>query len=226
MRLFLGAGPVHGLLDGDKARDIFVKSNLPYDQLGHIWNLADTQQRGALDATDFVIGMHVIDLAMSGHLPNGQLPSTLPAGFYESAIVPSSSAPAAPLQQQNTGTVPPPQPTGSPVPRGSILKPQSTGDRPIPRQNTGQKVSFGPTPGAAMPSPNPSSPGSRAFARGPPPQQQQVPWDISPEEKARSDGFFDQLDTQKVGFVQGDQAVPFFLESQLPEAVLAQVWSV
>lgn len=36
-KLFLGSGPVGGLLDGDKARDIFIKSKLPYDKLGQIW---------------------------------------------------------------------------------------------------------------------------------------------------------------------------------------------
>jgi len=51
-------------------------------------------------------------------------------------------------------------------------------------------------------------------------------WDITPAEKARSDSFFDTLDTRRQGVVEGDQAVPFFLESRLPEAVLAQIWSV
>lgn len=241
MRLFLGAGPANGLLDGDKARDIFIKSNLPFDQLGHIWNLADTKERGSLDATDFVIGMHLIDLTMSGQLPNGQLPDALPSGFYETAAVPASSSttttttasnpPGSPVQQQLTGGGLQPQHSGSAaagVPRGSILKPQSTGDRPLARQQTGQKVSFGPPAGmAASPPPAMASPGAAAFARpGAQQQQQQAPWDISNEEKARSDGFFEQLDARKTGFVEGDQAVSFFLESRLPEANLAQIWWV
>lgn len=220
MRLFLGAGPVDGLLDGDKARDIFIKSNLPFDQLGHIWNLADTKQRGSLDATDFVIGMHLIDLTMSGRLPNGQLPDTLPAGFHESAAVPTAT-PSSPVQKQHTGPLQP-QHSGSAAPRSSILKPQSTGDKPVARQHTGQKVSFGPAASASSHAGPTSSPGALAFARAPAAQ----PWDISSEEKARSDGFFDQLDGRKAGFVEGDQAVPFFLESRLPEATLAQIWSV
>lgn len=205
IRLFLQAGPSNGLLDGDKARDILIKSNLPYAQLGQIWTLADTKQRGALDATDFVIGMHLVDLTMSGQLPGGQLPETLPAGLYESAIVPSatsgSQGPGSPIQPQSTGGA------ASAAPRGSILKPQSTGDKPIPRQHTGQKVSFTPAPSVV--------PSGAAAA-----------WDVSAAEKQRSDGFFDQLDVHKRGVVEGDSAVPFFLESQLPEATLAQVWLV
>ncbi len=36
---------VGGIIDGDRAKEIFVKSKLPFDKLGAIWNLADTQAR-------------------------------------------------------------------------------------------------------------------------------------------------------------------------------------
>ena len=212
--MFVSSGPSNGLLDGEKARDIFIKSNLPFAQLGAIWTLADTKSRGALDATDFIVGMHLIQLAMSKSLPSSELPSTLPAGLYESALVPvantarPTSPPAVPIPRQTTG----------------ILKPQSTGDgnamRPVARQNTGQSVHFSP--------PAPSSPvrpfrsASVAFAQ----PQTPLPWDITPAEKARFDGFFDSIDTSRQGYVEGEQAVAFFLESRLPETVLAQIWQV
>ena len=56
-RIFAGCGPINGLISGDKARDIFIKSKLSFEVLGQIWNLADTQSRGSLDLTDFIIGM-------------------------------------------------------------------------------------------------------------------------------------------------------------------------
>lgn len=190
---------------GDKARDIFVKSSLPFEQLSAIWNLADTKTRGSLDATDFIIGMHLIQLAMSKSLPSSGLPTSLPPYLYDSALVAVSNAtgpPSSPIARQTTG----------------ILKPQSTGEKPIARQNTGQKVQFSPGVNA----PAAQSPGSRAFGRPAP----SAPWDITPAEKSRSDGFFDTLDTRKVGVVEGDSAVPFFLESRLAESVLAQIWFV
>jgi epidermal growth factor receptor substrate 15 len=49
-------------------------------------------------------------------------------------------------------------------------------------------------------------------------------WDISPSEKASADRFFDALDRQNKGFIQGDTAVPFMLESKLGEETLAQIW--
>ena len=36
-RIFVGCGPQNGLVSGDKARDVFVKSQLNYDKLGQIW---------------------------------------------------------------------------------------------------------------------------------------------------------------------------------------------
>lgn len=36
-RIFVGCGPHNGLVAGDKARDVFVKSQLSYDKLGLIW---------------------------------------------------------------------------------------------------------------------------------------------------------------------------------------------
>jgi epidermal growth factor receptor substrate 15 len=35
--MFQKAGPANGLLSGEKARDIFIKSKLPTDKLLQIW---------------------------------------------------------------------------------------------------------------------------------------------------------------------------------------------
>ena len=49
-------------------------------------------------------------------------------------------------------------------------------------------------------------------------------WDVTAEEKTKFDQFFDNLDSQKHGFIEGDVAVPFMLQSKLGEDILAQVW--
>lgn len=49
-------------------------------------------------------------------------------------------------------------------------------------------------------------------------------WDIKPEEKQAADTFFDGLDSGKRGVIEGDVAVPFMLQSGLPEGTLAQIW--
>ncbi|BGP44032.1 hypothetical protein JCM10450v2_008249 [Rhodotorula kratochvilovae] len=119
-RIFAGAngGSMTGLLDGDKAREIWVKSQLPYDVLGQIWNLADTHSRGALDLTDFTIGMHLLHLVLDGSLASSALPTVLDPKLYAAAAglpapgagggVPSAAAqPQSPLRQ---ASLPPPRP--------------------------------------------------------------------------------------------------------------------
>jgi epidermal growth factor receptor substrate 15 len=50
---------------------------------------------------------------------------------------------------------------------------------------------------------------------------------VTPSEKAEADTIFSgQLDTQNVGYIEGEVAVPFMLKSQLPGEVLAQIWFV
>ncbi|GAA5872761.1 hypothetical protein JCM3774_005053 [Rhodotorula dairenensis] len=105
-RIFTSAlgGPQHAgptsLLDGDKAREIWIKSDLPFDVLGQIWALADTHNRGQLDLTDFTIGMHLLHLVLDGKLPsNAQgLPQVLDPALYKAAMstLPPAAAAAGP----------------------------------------------------------------------------------------------------------------------------------
>lgn len=186
---------------GEKARDIFTKSRLPNEKLGQIWNLADTQSRGALDATDFVIAMHLIHGSMNGSI--AQLPDTLPVSLYAQAAAGMASAapsmPTSPIRAQATG---------SPLP--SALYPQSTGSSLLNRTSAG----------AAMP----LSASQRSMSLGQ--SQGGGNWAIDPTEKAQSDQFFDMLDTTRQGILQGEVAVPFFVQSGLPEETLAQIWDL
>lgn len=78
-----------GILPGDQAKNIFEKSGLPNEVLGRIWQLADTEQRGALVQTEFVIAMHLLTSMKSGALRG--LPNILPAALYEAATRRSST---------------------------------------------------------------------------------------------------------------------------------------
>jgi epidermal growth factor receptor substrate 15 len=49
---------------------------------------------------------------------------------------------------------------------------------------------------------------------------------ISPQEKASYDSLFKTVDTLGRGFITGEQAVQFFVESGLPEDVLAGIWDL
>ncbi|KAK8845561.1 hypothetical protein IAR55_006276 [Kwoniella newhampshirensis] len=236
-RLFAGCGPSNGLVGGEKARDMFVKSGLPYDKLAQIWNLADTQDRGSLDLTDFIIGMYLIQSCMANS--NLSLPPTLPPGIYEQAAggrPPPPVGPGSPISRQHTGGAVPspvrPQYTGG-IGAG-ILQPQGTGQSGIrppgtpPRSNTGNQTFASPSTTATFSTlPSTSSfGGPNRQMSGFTGQQQQPPWDVTPQTKATSDGFFSQLDTQGKGVIEGDVAVPFMIQSQLDENVLASIWDL
>jgi epidermal growth factor receptor substrate 15 len=187
--LFEKSGAVNGHLPGEQAKQIFERAGLPNEVLGRIWTLADTEQKGALQATEFVIAMHLLASFKAGQLR--ALPNILPAGLYEAA---ARRAPS----RQSTGSLP-----------------------AIPRQFSGN------------PAQRAGSPLSRSFPPPPPPQVHQHSglaggngWAISPSDKAKFDGIYMGLDKTNKGFITGDEAVPFFSESKLPEEVLAQIWDL
>ncbi|XP_013878187.1 intersectin-1 [Austrofundulus limnaeus] len=66
-----------GYLTGPQARTILMQSSLPQTQLATIWSLSDIDQDGKLTAEEFILAMHLIDMAMSG-LP---LPPVLPPDY-------------------------------------------------------------------------------------------------------------------------------------------------
>ncbi|KAI0665085.1 hypothetical protein C8Q70DRAFT_904135 [Cubamyces menziesii] len=230
LKLFLGCHPVNGILSGEKARDVFVKSKLPVDKLSQIWNLADTKNRGALDATDFTIAMYLIQASMSGQLQT--IPATLPPYIYEQAsngVVPQATGDSGHMSPSLTGGFSSrpmqPQYTGQTL---SAIQPQMTGQTfsSIQPQMTGPMRSTSNAP----PLPARSGPPSSAGSTFPFLQQQSTgaspQWDVTPQEKANADRIFDGLDTHKKGYIEGDVAVPFMLQSKLPEDVLAQVWDL
>ncbi|CDZ96650.1 Synaptic vesicle protein EHS-1 and related EH domain proteins [Phaffia rhodozyma] len=224
-----GPSPTDGRLMADKATAIFLKSKLPSQQLGQIWDLADTHDRGSLDQTDFIVGMYFIQAIMSGKIR--EVPLVLPPGLYETASGSQPvGGPSVGLRQM----------TASPAP----ISRQVTGQQiqaqpatPVQRQLTGQQPLNAPTSYmsphltggsfSAFSSSTPlqqSSPFGSSFT--PAPQTVQVPWDVTPAEKQASDKFFAQLDKFGRGVIEGDVAVPFMLESKLSELVLATIWDL
>ena len=146
--------------------------------------------------------MYLIQCCMAN--PSLSLPSTLPPGVYEQASggrsLSSASQTGSVMRQMTGGS------TGSPNRMSSV-------DPVLRPQSTGQSVSsFRATSPRGVPSP------TNAFATP------AIAWDVSSSEKATSDRFFDQLDTQHRGVIEGDVAVPFMLQSQLDEGLLASVW--
>jgi len=77
--IFKTCNPVNGLVSGEAARPVLEKSRLPYDALGKIWNLADIDEDGYLDADEFCVAMHLCHEAMEGRPIGDKLdPSLVP----------------------------------------------------------------------------------------------------------------------------------------------------
>uniref|UniRef100_A0A674D7F1 Intersectin 1 n=1 Tax=Salmo trutta TaxID=8032 RepID=A0A674D7F1_SALTR len=85
-----------GHLTGPQARTILMQSSLPQTSLASIWNLSDIDQDGKLTAEEFILAMHLIDMAMSGlPLPPILPPDFIPPTFRYNPLPPllSSNAP-------------------------------------------------------------------------------------------------------------------------------------
>lgn len=114
--LFEKSGAENGFLSGLVAKQIFERARLPNEVLGRIWGLSDTQGRGSLNVTEFVIAMHLLASYKSGQMRG--VPSTLPPGLFEAAS-------RRPPVRVGSGSRP-----GSAVPAVYNARPQS----PITRQ--------------------------------------------------------------------------------------------
>ena len=159
--------------------------------------MADTQDRGALDSTDFAIGMYFIQGLMNDTI--SFIPTSLPPGLHHQAG--GGQEPFGPVKSHFSGN----SGSFSPV-VGSF------------QQHTGQNHFLQPDiTGLFFMVPASSFTHSNGHAPA---------WDVSPTEKASSDRLFDILDWQKRGYIEGEVAAPFMLGSKLPGEILAQIWYV
>ncbi|MCJ1387255.1 hypothetical protein MMC18_000095 [Xylographa bjoerkii] len=197
--LFEESGAQNGLLFGGTAKQIFDRAGLPNDVLVRIWNLADTEQRGMLNVTEFIIAMHLLASYKIGALR--ALPQTLPSGLYEAAA--------------RRGA--PPRPVSGSRPSADV-SPLSA----VPRQFSGVVPPRTSSPLARPPQSSPALSTQPVGAQSAP----GAVWTITPPEKARFDGIFSKVDTENRGYVTGEQAVGFFSNSRLPEEDLAQIWDL
>jgi epidermal growth factor receptor substrate 15 len=119
---------------GENAKEIFEKARLPNEVLGRIWNLSDTEQRGALNVTEFSIAMHLLASYRTGNMK--ALPNALPPGLYEAASR-RGQLPPPPGRPEQSATIPR-QFSGQNAPRTqSPLARPPFGAPPQPAQPTG-----------------------------------------------------------------------------------------
>ncbi|KAK7693155.1 hypothetical protein QCA50_002721 [Cerrena zonata] len=98
LKIFFNTGPNSGVIESERAKEVFLRSRLPLEILAQIWDLADTQKQGALDARSFTVAMYLIQATMSGRMK--VMPHFLPESIYEAA---SGEAALKHLQRKNSG---------------------------------------------------------------------------------------------------------------------------
>lgn len=79
-----------GFLTGAQARGILVSTGLPQQTLAHIWNLSDINVDGRLTCEEFILAMHLCDMAkMAKPLPQTLTPDLIPPSYRrrESATI-------------------------------------------------------------------------------------------------------------------------------------------
>ena len=119
---------------GETAKSIFERAQLPNEVLGRIWALADTEQKGLLGLTEFIIAMHLLASMKNGSMR--ALPQILPAGLYEAAARrgasrqmagtrPASTGPPSVIPRQLSGQEFP----GQQRPTAGFQQPMSTGEQ-------------------------------------------------------------------------------------------------
>ncbi|KAB7501233.1 EH domain-containing protein 1 [Armadillidium nasatum] len=83
-QLFETLNPIDGKITGSAAKAEMVKSKLPNSVLGKVWKLSDIDKDGMLDADEFALAMHLINVKLDGH----DIPSD-PADLPEHLVPPS-----------------------------------------------------------------------------------------------------------------------------------------
>ncbi|XP_041831619.1 intersectin-2a isoform X2 [Melanotaenia boesemani] len=81
-----------GYLSGPQVRNALMASNLTQTQLATIWSLADVDKDGQLRADEFILAMHLVDMAKTGRplpltLPQDLVPPSLRGGIKSSELV-------------------------------------------------------------------------------------------------------------------------------------------
>ena len=81
---FKSIDPQHtGYIAGAEAKEFFLKSGLPTQQLFQIWRLVDTKKKGNLSKGEFMVVLHLIMLARQGFNLPEELPKTMLEIIFE-----------------------------------------------------------------------------------------------------------------------------------------------
>lgn len=180
-----------------------LESKLSIDALGKIWDLADTDRDGALDECEFIIALYLVKMAKTGQPIPAALPrdaiNLLRQRMHGGAVAPPPVRPPPMVSTPiSVPLVPPP----------IISKPEAVIAPVVPQPMEQPILSAAPPPVPVAPAPVQSQ------------------WYISPEDRVKFAGLFTQTDKDNDGFVSGVEIKDIFIQSGVPQPMLAHIWNL
>uniref|UniRef100_F1KQL1 Intersectin-1 n=1 Tax=Ascaris suum TaxID=6253 RepID=F1KQL1_ASCSU len=213
---FATLNPVNGLVSGDRAKPLFMKSALPPAVLAQVWQLADYNKDGKVDRYEFSVAMHLIRTVMAG-IP---LPPSLPDSMKPPALAAQTSLDGL---SNNTGVM---KMSGSSTPVMGIPGMTSAGIRSAMGAAAGMPVAMPAGTVGTPPSIQTAPPMSTAVPLAPGVGRVQGDWTIAHHNKLKYCQQFNQLDKGRVGTLSGVHARNVLAQSQLPNVTLAEIWNL
>ncbi|MEQ2299909.1 hypothetical protein AMECASPLE_019795 [Ameca splendens] len=215
--IFESLSPVKGLLSGDKVRPVLVNSKLPLDVLGKIWDLSDVDKDGHLDKDEFTVAMHLVYRTMESE----PVPSSLPS----SLIPPSKRKKSAPALPGAVAVLP----TLSGLGSGPAALKEALRSSPSLRSATPPMGSVASAMGGVTPlssstvnlSPKHSFNSSSAST-----PVAAVNWVVPVADREKYRELFKKTDTDGDGFITGTEIIEIFMQSNLSQSMLAQIWGL
>ncbi|KAJ3028740.1 actin organization and endocytosis protein [Rhizophlyctis rosea] len=205
----------------DAARNVLIQSHLPDHVLAQIWSLSAISNGSTLTYPEFCLSLYLAKLARTGTNPPPSLPDIVRQQVQSSnaAVSRLTSFPgvaASPMTPALSGNGLQP------------LVPTLSGNAPMSRS-----TSFQTPQGVTVVDGFAGPMVVQANARTPQQQGQQFGrqqggrgWAIEQAEKAQYDSIFKVWDPQNSGFISGDRAREIFMQSGLPDNILAHIWTL
>ncbi|XP_073848890.1 epidermal growth factor receptor pathway substrate 15 isoform X7 [Musca autumnalis] len=215
-QLFESLKPVGGMLPGNKVKGVLLDSKLPMETLGKIWDLADQDKDGNLDKHEFIVAMHLVYKT----LEKRTVPDVLPPELRKPGV-------------------PPPKPAPPVIPAGPARPPANDGFGdggfvanfpkdiapppaiPIPPAIQRVPPVGGPATVGPLISTDPLIP-----IGAPPSVTANADWVVGAEEFKRFETMFREADRDKDGLVSGLEVKNVFLQSGVPQKMLAHIWAL
>lgn len=225
--------PVNGVIPGNKVKGVLMESKLPVETLGQIWELADQDKDGSLNRDEFIAAMHLVYKALEKHAIPSELPTELIARVEKN--IHTKTVQKSNVDDGRANMIH--HPFAPPVPALPQVKPSLSAQLPLIPNILHEPIGAGIFENAdtnasllsGMGNSTPTtliSPAGREGIVTFESAKNSLDWVVSVDERVKSDMLFVKSDIDRDGFVSGMEIKDVFLQSGVPQNVLAHIWAL